>query len=166
MRALQHALDAARRAKGLTWIEALSEINKPFTGTSSIPIHLATIKGMTIKRSVTSGVVLQALAWLGRAPEIFLADEIDSKVQSDQALPAVGPGRILRFDTAAMYAALDRARHNRAMTWKQVAAEMPGFTGGMLTNLATGPLIGFPRVMFITQWLGQPAVNFVRVRGR
>lgn len=26
----------------------------------------------------------------------------------------------------------------------------------MLTNLASGPLIGFQRVMFITQWLGLP----------
>jgi hypothetical protein len=32
----------------------------------------------------------------------------------------------------------------------------------MLTNLATGPLIGFPRVMMIPQWLGLPAANFVR----
>lgn len=28
---------------------------------------------------------------------------------------------------------------------------------GMLTNLASGPLIGFPRVRFITQWIGRPA---------
>jgi hypothetical protein len=41
---------------------------------------------------------------------------------------------------------------------------LPGFTASMLTNLATGPLIGFPRVMLLTQWLGQPAAHFVRVR--
>jgi HlyD family secretion protein len=33
-----------------------------------------------------------------------------------------------------------------------------------LTNLATGPLIGFPRVMLIPQWLGVPAASFVRGR--
>jgi hypothetical protein len=32
----------------------------------------------------------------------------------------------------------------------------------MLANLATGPLIGFPRVMLITQWLHRPAADFVR----
>jgi hypothetical protein len=39
---------------------------------------------------------------------------------------------------------------------------LPGFTESMLTNLSTGPLIGFPRVMILTQWLGRPAASFVR----
>ncbi len=33
---------------------------------------------------------------------------------------------------------------------------------GMLTNLATGAAIGFPRVMRIMQWLGRPAAEFAR----
>jgi hypothetical protein len=45
----------------------------------------------------------------------------------------------------------------------QVAAELPGFTTPMLTNLAKGPLISFRRAMLLTQWLGQPAAHFVRV---
>jgi hypothetical protein len=45
-----------------------------------------------------------------------------------------------------------------------VAKEMAGFTPSMLTNLPTGPLIGFPRVMVLTQWLGRPAADFVRAR--
>jgi hypothetical protein len=36
----------------------------------------------------------------------------------------------------------------------------------MLTNLAKGPLIGFPRVMTLTQWLGRPAADFVRARSK
>jgi hypothetical protein len=52
------------------------------------------------------------------------------------------------------------------MTWKQIAEELPGFTQSTLTNLANGPLIGFPRVMFLTQWLGQPAAHFVRACNR
>jgi hypothetical protein len=52
------------------------------------------------------------------------------------------------------------------MTWREVAKEMPGFTPSMLTNLAKGPLIGFPRVMTLTQWLGRPAVDFVRARSK
>jgi hypothetical protein len=43
-----------------------------------------------------------------------------------------------------------------------VTAELPGFTTPMLTNLATGPLIGFPRVMLLTQWLGRAAAHFAR----
>jgi hypothetical protein len=33
------------------------------------------------------------------------------------------------------------------MTWREVAGEIRGFTPGMLTNLANGPLIGFPGVV-------------------
>jgi hypothetical protein len=43
---------------------------------------------------------------------------------------------------------------------------LSGFTASMLTNLSTGPLIGFPRVMLLTQWLGRPAADFVRVRAQ
>jgi hypothetical protein len=52
------------------------------------------------------------------------------------------------------------------LSWAQVAAELPGFTASMLTNLAKGPLIGFPRVMLLTQWAGRPAADSVQVRPR
>jgi hypothetical protein len=61
---------------------------------------------------------------------------------------------------------MNAQRQARGLTWAQVARELPGFTAPMLTNLATGPLIGFPRVMLLTQWLGKPAAHFVRVRAR
>ena len=73
---------------------------------------------------------------------------------------------ILRFDTYALYKALQQERLRRGLTWQQVAKELPGFTVSMLTNLATEPLIGFPRVMFLTQWLGRPAADFVKARSR
>ncbi len=64
-----------------------------------------------------------------------------------------------------MHAALNAERLRRKMSWKQAAGELPGFTESMPTNLATGPLIGFPRVMLIPQWLGMPAAKLVRERG-
>jgi hypothetical protein len=64
-----------------------------------------------------------------------------------------------------MHATLNAERLRRKMSWKQVAGELPGFTESMLTNLATGPLIGIPRVMLIPQWLDVPAANFVRELG-
>ena len=163
--ALQAALEAERNARGLSWIALTAEVNEPFKGTPSIPISVSTIRGMQGKRSVTSAVVLQLLRWLGRAPESFLSGRQATPTTSE-ALPAAGAARILRFDTAAMHAALNAERIRRGLTWKQVAKELPGFTESMLTNLATGPLIGFPRVMAIPQWLGVPAASFVRERGR
>jgi len=84
----------------------------------------------------------------------------------NENLPEAGPARVLRFDTRAMHAALDARRRERGRTWTALAKEMPGFTPGMLTNLATGPLIGSPRVMAIPQWLGRPASDFVRARSK
>jgi len=72
MRAFHAALDAARQAKGLSWAELATETNRPLEGTTSIPINPATLRGMPANHSVTSAVVLQALAWLGRTPESFL----------------------------------------------------------------------------------------------
>ena len=69
MRALHASLDAERRLRQLSWTDLAAEINKPFNGTSSIPIAVATIKDMPKKTSVTSAVVLQVLRWLGQPPE-------------------------------------------------------------------------------------------------
>jgi len=164
MDALCAALDDARAARGLTWSDLVAELNAPFKFVPSIPISLATIRGMGGKASVTSAVVLQVLRWLGRSPESFLKGRAPAAGEdaSAEALPDVGPQRILRFDTKGLHAALDEARRERGLTWRQVAAELPGFKEGMLTSLATGPAIGFPRVMRITQWLGQPAALFMR----
>jgi hypothetical protein len=164
MGALCTALESEQAARGLSWTDVLAELNAPFAFVPSIPTSLSTIRGMGGKASVTSAVVLQVLRWLGRSPESFLKGRavtpgLDA---SAEALPDVGPQRILRFDTKGIHAALDEARRERGLTWKQVASELPGFKEGMLTNLATGPAIGFPRVMRITQWLGRPAAEFMR----
>jgi hypothetical protein len=165
MNQLHATLDVERRARGLSWAELTSEVNKPFDGTPSIPIHVATIRNMPAKSSVTSAVVLQLLRWLRRTPESFLAGR-DAAPAPDETLPEPGPGRILRFDTRALHAALDAERVAQGLTWRQLAAQLPGFTESTLTNLSTGPLIGFPRVMVLTQWLHRPAANFVRDRPR
>jgi hypothetical protein len=165
MRGFYTAVDEERRARGLSWVELAAEINRPFEHTPSIPISPATIRGMLKKRSVTSAVVLQVLRWLRRTPESFLAGASDLR-SAQEELPHAEPNQILRFDTRAIYDALDQERRGRALTWEQTAAELPGFTKSMLVNLATGPLIGFPRVMVLTQWLGRPAASFVRWRLR
>lgn len=165
MRAFHAELDAERRARGLSWTELATEINRPFESTPSIPIHPGTLRDMLKKRSVTSAVVLQVLRWLGRTPESFLSGQPRSS-SADEHLPEAGMDRILRFDTRAIYDALQQERLRRGLTWQQVAKGLPGFTPSMLTNLAAGPLIGFPRVMTLTQWLNRPAAAFVRARSR
>ena len=164
MHALQATLDARRKALGLTWAETAVRINHPFVGTPSIPISVSTLSSMTAKHSVTSAVVLQVLAWLGRTPESFLTPP--QEPSEDELLPETGPAAVLRMDTRTLYEAINAQRLERGLTWKQVAREIPLFTENMLTNLSSSPLIGFPRVMFLTQWLDKPAAAFVRVRSR
>jgi hypothetical protein len=165
MKLLHATLDAERQSRGLSWIELAGEINRPFEGTPSIPINVSTIRGMATKSSVTSAVVLQVLRWLGRSPESFLSG-CDRSARAEEILPDPGPSRILRFDTKALYAALEAARREQELTWKELAGQLPGFTESTLRNLSTGPLIGFPRVMMLTQWLGRPAASFVRDHAR
>jgi transcriptional regulator with XRE-family HTH domain len=165
MHAFYAELDQQRRARGLSWTQLAAEINRPFETTPSIPISPGTLRDMLKKRSVTSAVVLQALRRLGRTPESFLSDLTRSANPNEQ-LPEVGLDRILRFDTHAIYEALQLERLRRDITWQQLANELPGFTASMLTNLENGPLIGFPRVMTLTQWLDLPAATFVRSRSR
>jgi hypothetical protein len=165
IQALYEALDRERQARGLSWRVLAAQINEPFKYTTSIPISEQTIKTMTRKQSVASAVVLQVLRWLGRAPESFLAGRKETATP-EEYLPHAGHDRILRFDTEAIYTALDGERRKRGLTWVELSRELPGFTPGMLSNLANGPLIGFPRVMFLTQWLGRPAAAFVRARSR
>jgi hypothetical protein len=165
MKRLHATLDAERRTHALSWIELANEINEPFAGTPSIPISVTTIRGMPTKSSVTSAVVLQVLRWLRRTPESFLAGH-DAAPGAEETLPDPGPSRILRIDTKALYAALDAARRDQGLSWTQLAGELPGFTESMLRNLSTGPLIGFPRVMMLTQWLRRPAASFVRDHAR
>jgi hypothetical protein len=117
------------------------------------------------KQSVTSAVVLQVLRWLGRTPESFLYGQPCGASPNEQ-LPEAGMDQILRFDTREIYEALQQERLRRGLTWRQVAEELPGFTQSMLTNLVIGPLIGFPRVMILTQWLNRPAATFVKARSR
>ena len=123
MRAFHLALDAARQTRGLSWAELAAETNRPLEGTTSIPIHQATLRGMLAKRSVTSAVVLQALAWLGRTPESFLTG---SSSLAETLLPESGPGRVLRFDTRALHAALNAQRQARGLSWEPITKRGQG----------------------------------------
>ena len=161
MEAFFAAVEAQRQERGLTWTALAAEVNRPFVGKSSIPVSVGTLRGILQKSSVNSAVVLQLLRWLQRTPESFLGGD-HSAMESSWHFKEGEPDRILRFDTRSIYEALDTQRKARGLTWRQVADALPGFRAPMLTNLAKGPLIGFPRVMMLTQWLGRPASDFTR----
>jgi hypothetical protein len=160
MHALYETIDSERESRGLGWADVLRELNEVFQDKPSRPFALSTIKGIRDKRSVTGAVVLQLLRWLGRAPEDFIRDGVP--LTESTALPEIADTQVLRVDTKALHAAVEAARVERGLTWMQVASELRDTQAPMLTNLAKGPLIGFPQVTRITQWLGVPVATCVR----
>lgn len=159
--ALYEAIDDLRRRRGLSWTQAMREINGPFKGLVSRPISRSTVTSLRTKAVAEGDGVLQMLRWLDRSPESFIPGHI--LFNADFARPAIGPHQILRFDTRKLHAALNAERLRRGLSWDQVAAEIRGFSAGSLMYLSKGGRTGFPHVTRITAWLGRPVVEFTRV---
>jgi hypothetical protein len=152
LHALEDALDAERRARGLTWAVVARKIG----------VSASTLRGLGTRRAVEGDGVLQILRWLGRTPESFLPGGGALSVVA-APLPPVTKG-VLRFDARALHAALDARRTERRLTWKEVAAAVGGgIEGAALTRLRGGGRVAFPQVMRICGWLGEPVARFVRI---
>jgi hypothetical protein len=98
---------------------------------------------------------------LNRTPESFLPSVDGADVSGASRLPDVPPASGLRFDTKKLHAALNVQRVARGLTWQQVGREI-GLSPATLTHLSKGGRTGFPDVMRITRWLGQPVAQFTR----
>jgi len=159
-------MDGQRAARGLTWQRVAREINNTFEGVKTArPVAASTLTGMPSRTSVEGNVVLLVLRWLDRTPESFIPNH-PAPTAPGTALPRLPPDRILRWDLQALFATTDAQRRQHGLTWKQVADEIEGFTPGMLTGLAKARHTGFPQVMRLVTWLGQPAVSFTAERSR
>lgn len=160
LHAVYLAVDARRRERQITWTAVASEVNRHRTRLR--PIALSTIKGLEQKPGGEGDGILQVLLWLERTPESFMPLVTDANADRFR-LPVLDRGQILRWNTRALHAAVDAQRQQRSLTWAETARQIPGFTAGMLTNLAKGGRIGFPRVMRLVRWLGRPAVEFTHI---
>src|SRR5690349_1025398 len=151
--ALQAAVDAGRRSRGLGWTAAAREIG----------VSVGTLRGLGTRRAVEGDGVLQILLWLGRSPESF----VPGCERDDPSAPLHSPrAGVLRFDARALHTALQERRTQYGMTWAQVAAAIGGMEAGALMRLRGGGRVSFPQVMRVCAWLGQPAARFVHVAPR
>jgi len=160
LKALYAAIDEQRRSRDLTWAAVGREVHRGVTVRH--PIASSTITGLRAKAVADGDGILQMLLWLRRTPESFVPGFPDADANRFQ-LPACTDGQILRWDAIALHAALNAKRQAAGMTWQDVANEIAGVSTGMLTHLAKGGRVGFPSVMRITAWLGQPAAAFTRL---
>jgi hypothetical protein len=150
--ALYTALDTERCLRQMSWKEVAREVGG---------VSPSTLTGMRTRGSVEGDGVLQMLRWLGRTPESFMP--VYQAAAGENSLPQAGPSQTLRFDTKAIYAALDARRLERKMTWQQVANEIGEINASNLTRLAHGGRVSFPNVLRIFGWLGRPAASFIWV---
>lgn len=161
---LYNALNEQRGARDLSWTQAVAEMSGGFTRAGSRSLAVSTVTGLRTKSVAEGDGVLAMLRWLDRSPESFVRG---SPLSEDPAarLPDVRP-RVLRIDTRKLHAALNTARSGRALTWEQLAREIGGVSVNSLTGLARHQRTGFPYVMRITGWLGQPLAVFTHATWR
>ena len=68
---------------------------------------------------------------------------------------------MVRFDSSALYAALDTERRARGMTWTQVSADT-GVSTGTITRTRNGGRLEVDGMLAMVRWLGVPVETFVR----
>lgn len=150
--ALYAALDARRRARGISWRQVALE-----TG-----VAVSTITATQRAGQMETDGMLAMARWLGCAPEKFMRGSKPSSL----ALTPEATKRFLargRFNTRALYLALDRERRSRRMAWPEVArAAGNHISPAMLKRLAKGGRIGVDLMVSAVGWLGASVESFTR----
>lgn len=160
IQALYEAMNERREARSMTWADVAREINAWLPAPSSI--SASTISRGRDRRSLEADGVLQMLRWLNRTPEAFCRGVGCTEKLSSQ-LPGLGPGWVLRFDSRAIFAALQVERSTQQMTWEQAADAIGGVSAANLKRLEAGGRVSFPQVMRLVRWLHRPASKFMQL---
>ena len=167
--ALHAALDDKRRAEGLSWPGAAAAIwdmawslnaARDERGLANHPISPSTLRSLGKRGDTSCQHALFFLRWLDRTPESFLAG---AALDEGVPLPACGPDRRPRWDLERLHAGLNEARVSRGATWAQTAQDLR-CQPGQLTGLRTARFAtGMGLAMRISQWVGRPAADFIRL---
>lgn len=159
--ALYDAMDELRGERKLTWAQVTREVNACHVNIPGFsPVATATITAVKDKKSGNNAnTILCMLSWLERPPESFVPGlEFD---QDACQLPRIGKNQILRWNTKAIYRALDEKRAAHDLTWKATAAKAGVANAAALTRLNKGPIISIANAMHIVAWLEAPAVTYI-----
>ena len=69
---------------------------------------------------------------------------------------------MIRFDSQALYEALDAQRQRRGITWKQVALEI-GVAEATIKRARQGGRMEVDGMLAMVYWLGVPVETFTRI---
>jgi transcriptional regulator with XRE-family HTH domain len=72
---------------------------------------------------------------------------------------------VKRFDSRALYAALDIKRKSRGLSWREVAAEM-GVSAATISRTREGGRMEVDGMLAMVAWLDVPVERFVRDSSR
>lgn len=155
---LARTVDRRRRTHGRSWAQVATE-----TG----------VAAATIRRGGNMEVdgVVWLLQWLGMPFEAFVRTDDSPPPEPTPADFAPDDGQpggeprwhaYRRFDTAALYRALDAARTDRGLTWAEAATEIGSsmVTAATLRSFQKGGRTSLARIVPILVWLGASAATF------
>jgi hypothetical protein len=150
--ALEQALDGERAARGMTWAALAREVR----------ISAASLRGMTKRRQVEADAVVLILQWLGRRCDEFVVRPGGAPAPwaNRDPLPAPPP-LFARFDTIALYNALDRARETHGMGWAEVADEL-GVSTGTIARFTKGGRTNSIVMVAAAEWAGEPIESLLQ----
>jgi transcriptional regulator with XRE-family HTH domain len=153
-KALLAALDAQRTARRMTWADVAQAIG----------VSEETIREIPERDVVETDGVLQITRWLGLNIESFVGEAKD-RVPGPDPGDFRSTGRVLRFDTKALHAAIDARRKSLGLTWQAVSEEIGSkrATATMLMGLPKAQRIDLYTMLDIVGWLGSHTTKFTRL---
>ena len=160
---LYQVLDRRRNELGMSWRAVADQIWEQSSSLNERrrdhPISPSTLTNMATNPRATCQHALFILRWLNRTPESFLVGATGE--DPDDALPAAGPDRRLRWNLRQLYGVLDERRRAEGLTWRSVAG-LIDCTPSQLTGLRTAKFaINIDLAMRIVQWTDRRAADFV-----
>src|SRR5262249_47110337 len=121
LQALYEALDQLRCSRQMSWAAAAREINRGHI--EGRPIATSSITSLQSKPVGEGDGILSMLLWLRRTPESFIPGFEDAQAERFR-LREPGPEQSLRWNTKALYAALNTKRQAQGLTWNEVGQEI------------------------------------------
>jgi len=82
-----------------------------------------------------------------------------------RASPKAAASDVIRFDSKALFEALDKQRRDRGLTWAQVANET-GVAAATLKRTEQGGRLEVDGVLAMVGWLGRTVESFTRKSAR
>lgn len=153
-KALAAALDRQRTARRMTWADVAQAIG----------VSEETIREMPDREVVDTDGVLQMTRWLGLNIESFVGEAADHTPGPEPG-DFRSTGLLLRFDTRALFAAVDARRRAEGLSWQAVSDAIGAkrATTAMLMGLPRTSRIDLYTMLAIVRWLGSHTSRFTRL---